>query len=1009
MVRILALLCASTAIAVYGEDARKFRRCDQGSFCRRFRKWVDRAQTCQAGEWQGAWYIDSEVSRPTKTEPMRLELHNRYDSSTLLQLEVQLHKDIVGRCGIVRVTVDERDSIFPRYRIPKNDVVMDDSLPIISWAEVEYEQDDRGVTLLVTTDPRHRCKVHIGFDPVQIDVSHNDKPVISVNKDGLMNFEVYRRKAEGSIQAKAEGDTSVADATEIDTSDLWQETFNSFVDTKPRGPAAVGVDVTMVASRHAYGLAGHSTSLDLPRFEDPYRIYNTDVFEYPVDSPTSLYGGSPFLLSFHYKDDPDHEANFDQPFVSGLLWNNPSETFVKVDTPHHHEKEIQQPLHDAKSWFLSESGIIDMFILTGLEPYEVLYKYHTVTGFPSTIPMFALGKHQSRWNYDDVADVKTVNQKFDANDVPLDVLWLDIEHTDGKRYFTWDKDRFADPQEMLESVVKTKRKMVAIVDPHIKVDDDYSVYERFEAEKAFVQSKEGSPFVGSCWPGNSKYPDFSDVKVRAIWSELFNFTQYKGSSEDLYIWNDMNEPSVFDGPEMTMPRDVVHHSNVEHRDLHNLYGMYVHRASYEGMLARSQGKRRPFVLSRSFFTGSHRYGPIWTGDNMADFVHLAHSVPMLLSMAVNGMSFVGADVPGFFGNPTNELFIRWHQLGALAYPFYRAHAHLDTLRREPWMLGPEALEHVRGAVSVRYTLMPMWYTLFMEYSLGGRPVIRPLWFDNHDDINTFSEATQNTHIMVGDDILVKAVSHSVERSMNDHVYLPQSRHAHDGWYDFYTFDWKTGGLDHELRLPAYSVPMYMRAGSIISRKMRRRRSTQAMDNDPYTVFVNCAIDPAEGGMMAHASGRLFIDAGDGYEHLKGEFLYMKFDYRYRTLKAEPLSIPLHDTLDDKGRPTRIHGKLSGWPQMRLGVERLVFVGSTVAPDEIKYIDSTGEQDLLFTITDMGLSHPPRFHIVVKRPPITLGKYDWRIELRGLNFAKVQKHQEMASMGPSYGTGGSTAR
>ncbi|KAF4707377.1 hypothetical protein FOZ62_026747, partial [Perkinsus olseni] len=153
MVRVLALLCASTAIAVYGEDARKFRRCDQGSFCRRFRKWVDRAQTCQAGEWQGAWYIDSEASRPTKTEPMRLELHNKYDSSTLLLLEVQLHKDIVGR-----------------YRIPKNDVVMDDSLPIISWAEVEYKQDDRGVTLLVTTDPRHRCKVHIGFDPVQIDV-----------------------------------------------------------------------------------------------------------------------------------------------------------------------------------------------------------------------------------------------------------------------------------------------------------------------------------------------------------------------------------------------------------------------------------------------------------------------------------------------------------------------------------------------------------------------------------------------------------------------------------------------------------------------------------------------------------------------------------------------------------------------------------------------------------------------------------------------------------------------
>ncbi|RVW28249.1 putative glucan 1,3-alpha-glucosidase [Vitis vinifera] len=135
-----------------------------------------------------------------------------------------------------------------------------------------------------------------------------------------------------------------------------------------------------------------------------------------------------------------------------------------------------------------------------------------------------------------------------------------------------------------------------------------------------------------------------------------------------------------------MPRDALHYGGVEHRELHNAYGYYFHMATSDGLVKRGDGNDRPFVLSRAFFSGSQRYGAVWTGDNTADWDQLRVSVPMILTLGLTGMTFSGADVGGFFGNPETELLVRWYQLGAY-YPFFRAHAHHDTKRREPWLFG----------------------------------------------------------------------------------------------------------------------------------------------------------------------------------------------------------------------------------------------------------------------------------------------------------------------------------
>ncbi|OLL26343.1 Neutral alpha-glucosidase AB, partial [Neolecta irregularis DAH-3] len=389
-----------------------------------------------------------------------------------------------------------------------------------------------------------------------------------------------------------------------------------------------------------------------------------------------------------------------------------------------------------------------------------------LTGYTALPRSFAIAYHQCRWNYNDEDDVKQVNDNFDKFDIPYDVIWLDIEHTDDKKYFTWDTKNFLAPKKMLAELDQAKRKLVTIVDPHIKRDSTYYVYEEFLKADLFVKNRDGLDFSGWCWPGHSLWIDFFNPKAHEAWKSMFTFENYEGSEENLFIWNDMNEPSVFDGPEITMFKDSLHYNGWEHRDLHNLYGMLFHNSTASGVSHRTLKQLRPFVLSRSFYAGSQRVGAIWTGDNTAHWSHLEIATPMLLSNGIAGMAFSGADVGGFFGDPQADLIVRWYQAGAF-YPFFRAHAHLDTHRREPWMLGEPYIGLIRNAIRLRYQLLPMWYTAFHDASVCGMPIMRPQFVIFPDDTEGFDIDTQ---FYVGDSgLLVRPVT--AEGATNADVYF----------------------------------------------------------------------------------------------------------------------------------------------------------------------------------------------------------------------------------------------
>ena len=363
-------------------------------------------------------------------------------------------------------------------------------------------------------------------------------------------------KGEGRAQRRL-------DEEEYDTDGMWEEKFGDHLDSKPYGPMSVGMELTFPASNHLFGLPEHASSTQLKTtagsdghhyYKEPYRLYNLDVFEYELDETMALYGHIPLVVSQSMSTG-----------TAGAFWFNPTETFVDVEeTP-----EVGNVDSASKTHFMSESGIIDLFLLPGPDPATMYGQYARLTGRLALPPMFSLGYHQCRWNYRDEADVYHVHSKFEELDYPYDVLWLDIEHTDGKRYFTWDDKLFPHPEEMQKKLGGDGRRMVTIIDPHIKRDNNYYIHKEATALGLYIKDKKfEKDYDGWCWPGSSSYLDFTTEKVRSWWAEQFQFSKYKGSTPELFTWNDMNEPSVFNGPEVSMQKDLLNLNKCEHREWH---------------------------------------------------------------------------------------------------------------------------------------------------------------------------------------------------------------------------------------------------------------------------------------------------------------------------------------------------------------------------------------------------------------------------------------------------------
>ncbi|KAH6691335.1 neutral alpha-glucosidase AB [Plectosphaerella plurivora] len=896
-----------------------FKKCHQSGFCKRNRDYADSA-SAQGSSWVAPYSINPDTVSLKDGQLSAVILKTINDKKETVNLPVTVS---FLESGTARVTIDEErrqnKDIELRHgsKARKERYNEVEKLAIIGGLELDTgakitQQDASHV--VVHYGPGSKLEAIIKFSPFSVDFKRDGVSHVKLNDHGLLNVEHWRPKVDKVVQQPAEGDeqkpiegeteAEAAKPAEEDESTWWDETFGGNTDSKPKGPESIALDITFPGYQHVYGIPEHAGPLALKetrgadgQYSEPYRLYNSDVFEYILDSPMTLYGAIPFMQA-HRKD--SHV---------GVFWLNAAETWIDITKG----KSTSNPLAigaktNTNTHWISEAGLIDVFVFLGPTPKDVIKSYTALTGTTAIPQEFAIAYHQCRWNYNSDDDVKDVDRKMDKFQIPYDIIWLDIEYTNDKMYFTWEPNMFKDPISMSQQLDDHGRQLVVIIDPHIKNKEGYNVVSELKSKDLAVRNKDGNIFDGWCWPGSSHWVDCFNPAAIDWWNGLFDYSVFKGTMENTFIWNDMNEPSVFNGPEVTMPKDNLHHGDWEHRDLHNLNGMTFHNATYQALLTRKKGElRRPFVLTRSFYSGSQRYGAMWTGDNQASWEHLAISLPMILNQGISGFPFSGSDVGGFFGNPDSDLMARWYQAGAF-YPFFRGHAHIDARRREPYLLEEPYRTIVTAALRLRYSLMPSWYTAFYQSNQDGSPIVKPMFYTHPTEEGSFDIDDQlflgNTGLLhkpvVGKDI------DSVD------IYIPDD----EVYYDYFTYQIQSTSKGKKLTVstPLEKTALLMRGGHIFPRRDTPRRSSKLMRFDDYTLVVNV-------GKTGVSEGELYADDGDSFDYEAGQYIHRKF--------AFDKDASTFTSTEVAGRDTSTLKRAGSWLEAmeRVYVDKIIIVGA----------------------------------------------------------------------------------
>ena len=511
--------------------------------------------------------------------------------------------------------------------------------------------------------------------------------------------------------------------------------------------------------------------------------------------------------------------------------------------------------------FGAEGGDLDYYFINGPDPKKVIAQYTALTGRMPLPPRWSLGFNQCRYSYFPEAKVRWIADTFRLKEIPADVIWLDIHYQDNYKPFTWNHERFPDPKKMIADLRAQGFRVVCIVDAHPKVEKGYAPYDGGLAGNYFVKNPDGSLYEAPVWPscadknpGPSVFPDFSNPAARKWWGSLYQSFLDIGVAG---IWNDMDEPAVFDTASGTMPLDVVFDNEGQpttHREIHNVYGQLLTRATFEG-LSRLRPNERPFVLTRASFAGGQRYAAVWTGDNTSDWSSLRQSISTLLGFGLSGFSFVGADIGGFDGAPSGELYSRWLQVGVF-YPFMRSHSTWGSPDKEPWSFDYHHEIINQHAIELRYELLPYIYHAMQRASQTGVPALRPLFLEYPDDAKVTG---LDDEFLFGDDLLVAPVLY--EGANEREVYLPNGE-----WFDYWTGRRFAGGQTIHLPVTLDSIPMFVRGGGFIFRQPVIQ-NTGEMPGQPLRVLIAPA---------GESESSLYEDDGETLDYRKGAFMERRF-------------------------------------------------------------------------------------------------------------------------------------
>ena len=553
----------------------------------------------------------------------------------------------------------------------------------------------------------------------------------------------------------------------------------------------------------------------LRRNDTEIELWNTDNYCYQKAGGKRLYQSHPWIIGVR-----------EDGSAFGIIADNTwKQSF-----------DLKEPIT-----IVSDGPPFRIIVIERDSPQELVKTLAELTGKIELPPLWALGYQQSRYSYYPDSRVKEVASEFRKRNIPCDVIWMDIDYMQKFKVFTFSTRYFPDPAGLNDYLHSIDFKSVWMIDPGVKKEKGYKVYEQGTASDYWVHTGSNTVFTGDVWPGECVFPDFTMPETREWWGTLYNDFITKGIDG---VWNDMNEPSVFNGPDGTMPEDNMHRGGGDlqpgsHLRYHNVYGMLMVKASRDGILKVNSGKR-PFILSRSNFLGGQEYAATWTGDNVSSWEHFKMATQMVLNLGLSGQPFSGPDLGGYKGMPDPTLFANWIAVGAF-YPFCRNHTEKGSGGQEPWAFGKEVEDVSRTALERRYRLLPYLYTLFRESSQTGLPVMRPVFFADVADITLRSEEEA---FMWGDDLLI----------------IPQ-------WSENPSLPggiWRSVSLlDNDAENDGYQPELRQRGGSIIP-VGPVIQSTTEFRTDSLTLLVCLDKDNT-------ATGSLYVDKGEGFDYRNGDF------------------------------------------------------------------------------------------------------------------------------------------
>lgn len=527
--------------------------------------------------------------------------------------------------------------------------------------------------------------------------------------------------------------------------------------------------------------------------------------------------------------------------------------------------------------FCSEAGQqIDYYFIYGANMDEVISGYRTLTGKAPIVPKWALGFWQSRERYKTQNEILSTVEEFRKRKIPIDNIVLDWSYWREAEWGSQDFDekRFPSPDSMIEELHKKYNTRIMIsVWP--KFYEGIPAYKEFD-KKGWLYKKNIADRQRD-WIANGYistfYDAFNENARKGFW-DLINKKIYSKGIDAW--WMDASEPDILSNVDPEKRKLQMNPTALgSAAEYLNAYPLQNAKGIYEGQRSTDPDKR-VFLLTRSGFAGSQRYGAaIWSGDIGTTWRDMKYQIAAGVNFSMSGLPYWTMDIGGFvvpqkFESPDSasleewrELNTRWYQFGAFV-PLFRAHGQFPF--REIFNIAPEDHAAYKSFLfydRLRYRLMPYIYSLAGATYHTNYTIMRGLVMDFAKDTAVLNIDDQ---YMFGPSFLISPVYEY--RQTKRSLYLPKCA----GWYDLYSGKWYAGGQKLIANAPYERMPVFVKAGSILPFGPELQYSSER-SADTITLNIYAGAD---------ATFNLYEDEGTNYNYEKGAYAVIPIKYTEAT-------------------------------------------------------------------------------------------------------------------------------